>query len=92
MLPDEVYAIVEAKLNSVDVSPVSARVQMSLLDILSGEFFNDYIKTGASNYAISRQLDVLRRCQEISLCDQKVEVELMTCSRYTKVITKSKSR
>jgi ribonuclease P/MRP protein subunit RPP40 len=46
ILPEEVYALIEQKLNNEDALPRYARVQMSLLDILSGDFFNHYIKIG----------------------------------------------
>lgn len=46
ILPDEICALIEQRLNIEDALPRYARVQMSLLDILSGDFFNQYIKIG----------------------------------------------
>ncbi|KIW06679.1 uncharacterized protein PV09_02384 [Verruconis gallopava] len=44
MLPEELYALVEGKLFGKLFS--YARVYMSLLDIVSGDFFNQYVKAG----------------------------------------------
>lgn len=47
LLPEELYNIVEQKLQQNGANAVKyQRVFMSLLDVLSGEFFNHYIKRG----------------------------------------------
>jgi ribonuclease P/MRP protein subunit RPP40 len=46
ILPEELYEIIKAKLVSDDAVLKYARVFMSLLDIVSGDFFNQYCKAG----------------------------------------------
>lgn len=46
ILPEEIYSIIEQKFNSDESALRYARVKISLLEVLSGEFFNQYIKAG----------------------------------------------
>jgi len=46
ILPEEIYMIIEQKFNSDENALRYARVKMSLPELLSGEFFNQYIKAG----------------------------------------------
>jgi ribonuclease P/MRP protein subunit RPP40 len=46
VLPEELYELVKDKLDADDVVLKYARVFMSLLDIVSGDFFNQYCKAG----------------------------------------------
>jgi len=56
ILPEELYALVEAKLN--DQTTSYARVYMSLLDIITGDFFNQYIKAGTCD-VLSQKINSL---------------------------------
>jgi hypothetical protein len=45
VLPEELYALTEARLK--ELGPLRySRVYMSLLEVISGDFFNHYIKIG----------------------------------------------
>ncbi|KAF2430528.1 hypothetical protein EJ08DRAFT_697272 [Tothia fuscella] len=46
ILPEELYVIITEKLESDAAILRYARVYMSLLDVVSGDFFNQYIKAG----------------------------------------------
>ncbi|TID21546.1 Ribonuclease P protein subunit p40 [Venturia nashicola] len=46
LLPEELYAIVKQKLEDQSKILRYARIYVSLLDIVSGDFFNQYIKAG----------------------------------------------
>jgi ribonuclease P/MRP protein subunit RPP40 len=46
IMPEELYDLVKEKLESEDASLKYARVFMSLLDVVSGDFFNQYCKAG----------------------------------------------
>ena len=46
ILPEELYELVKEKLESDDAVLKYARVFMSLLDVVSGDFFNQYCKAG----------------------------------------------
>ena len=48
ILPQELYALVQEKI--VEKSFSYARVFMSLHDIITGDFFNQYIKAGACHH------------------------------------------
>jgi len=46
ILPEEIYSIIGQKFNSHESALRYARVKISLPELLSGEFFNQYIKSG----------------------------------------------
>lgn len=46
LLPEELYEIVKEKLEHESRVLRYARVYISLLDVISGDFFNQYIKAG----------------------------------------------
>lgn len=46
LLPQELYAIIKQKLEDERKILRYARIYVSLLDIISGDFFNQYIKAG----------------------------------------------
>lgn len=46
LLPQELYAIIKQKLEEESKMLRYARVYVSLLDIISGDFFNQHIKAG----------------------------------------------
>jgi len=48
ILPAELYDLAREKLESEAAILRYARVYLSLLDIVSGDFFNQYIKAGRS--------------------------------------------
>jgi ribonuclease P/MRP protein subunit RPP40 len=46
ILPEELYELVKEKLEADDAVLKYARVFMSLLEVVSGDFFNQYCKAG----------------------------------------------
>jgi ribonuclease P/MRP protein subunit RPP40 len=50
ILPEEIYSIIGQKLNRDESALRYARVKISLLELLSGDFFNQYIKAGLQDF------------------------------------------
>lgn len=64
VLPEELHALVAEKLSEKVFS--YARVFMSLFDVVSGDFFNQYIKTGMATADFLSHLTVIDTAQVIS--------------------------
>jgi ribonuclease P/MRP protein subunit RPP40 len=50
ILPDELWRLVEQHINGEAGKLNYSKVHMSLLEIISGDFFNHYIKTGTDYF------------------------------------------